>query len=40
MADLTTVVVFVALMLGLTAPVVYFTWMSIRDDTHSPPTQE
>lgn len=36
MTEITTVVAFVALLLGLTVPMLYFTWMSMQDDTHSP----
>lgn len=38
MPAVTTTIAFVALLLGLTAPVLYFTWMSMQDDAHSPPT--
>lgn len=39
MAEITTMLAFVAFMVLFTGPVVYFTWMSMQDDTHSPPSE-
>lgn len=39
MPALKTIIAFVALLVGLTVPMVYFTWMSMQDEAHSPPSE-